>query len=186
VKPVHGPGAVPDTQDWSCDFAFESSSPSETKDLARSIGSVAADGLVVLLYGPLGAGKTVFAQGLLEGLGITGRVASPTFTLINEYRGRLGIWHIDLYRLEDESEFLEIGGDELLFGGRGVVVVEWADRLRETVPPEHLSATLAYPEQPEQPGDCRQLHLRAHGASLQPVARAIEQWLESRTGRCRS
>lgn len=93
--------------------------------LARTLGA----GDVVLLYGELGAGKTAFVRGLAEGLGAdASEVSSPTFTLIQEYAGRLKLFHVDLYRLE-EREVDDLGLEELILGG-GVVAVEWAERWR--------------------------------------------------------
>lgn len=91
--------------------------------LAQSL----AAGSVVLLYGDLGAGKTAFVRGLAQGLGADpANVSSPTFTLVQEYRGRLTLYHVDLYRLE-EREVDDLGLDELILGD-GVVAIEWADR----------------------------------------------------------
>lgn len=166
---------------WSCEI--RSHSPAETRDLARSLGRAAPDGgMVVLLVGPLGAGKTLFAQGLLNGLGITGRISSPTFTLINEYAGRVPVWHIDLYRLDDEAEFAAIGGDELVLGGHGVVVVEWADKLKELVPSEHVMVALDIPGTGAGPGDERLLRVRVCGKRLADAAAVLCGWPGSISG----
>lgn len=116
-------------------------SPAQTHDLGRRLAGRLGGGDVVALVGPLGAGKTCFVQGLAAGLGVTGRVKSPSFTLINEYRGRLPVYHFDLYRLE-EADVAGIGGEEYLYGP-GVSVVEWADRAPGALPPEHLWVELA-------------------------------------------
>lgn len=177
-----------DDQGWSWACEIDSHSAAETRGLARSLGRgalEALDCLVVLLCGPLGAGKTLFAQGLLEGLGIGGRVSSPTFTLINEYAGRLPAWHVDLYRLDDEAEFAAIGGDELLLGGRGVVVVEWADKLCELVPREYVRVTLSFASQGAGPGDERKVLIEVVGSSLKPAADAVRVWVEASRGRGR-
>lgn len=93
--------------------------------LARTLGA----GSVVLLYGELGAGKTAFVRGLAAGLGADpADVSSPTFTLVQEYRGRLTLFHVDLYRLE-EREVDDLGLEELVLGD-GVVAIEWAERWR--------------------------------------------------------
>lgn len=105
------------------------SSPEETFAFARSLGEQLAGGEVFLLKGDLGAGKTVFAKGLAAGLGIaSSEVTSPSFTLINEYAGRLRLYHIDLYRL-DIGVHDELGLNEILDDRQAVVVIEWAERL---------------------------------------------------------
>jgi tRNA threonylcarbamoyladenosine biosynthesis protein TsaE len=106
-------------------------SEDETRDLGASLARDFRGGELVLLEGDLGAGKTVFARGMAAGLGIAVEdVRSPSFTLVNEYRGgRLVMYHVDLYRLEQPQEELAgLGLDELL-AGRGVVAVEWGERL---------------------------------------------------------
>ena len=103
-------------------------SADETRDLGRALAGLLGPGDVVFLAGELGAGKTVFAQGIAAGLGIDPReVASPTFVLASEHAGRLRMVHLDLYRIEDPRELDDVGVSELL-GGDGVAVVEWADR----------------------------------------------------------
>ena len=104
-------------------------SESETAAVGRDLAQTLGPGAVVLLVGDLGAGKTAFVRGLAEGLGVApDAVSSPTFTLIQEYRGgRLSLLHVDLYRLDDEREIEELGLQEL--GSDGVVAIEWADKL---------------------------------------------------------
>ncbi len=104
-------------------------SEEETFELARRMAAGFEGTEVVLLSGELGAGKTVFAKGIAAGAGVTAveRVSSPSFTLVNVYEGRCPIFHIDLYRLERESEILDLGWEDYL--GEGIVVVEWAERL---------------------------------------------------------
>jgi tRNA threonylcarbamoyladenosine biosynthesis protein TsaE len=105
------------------------SSEQETSDLAASIGAGFRGGEVVLLSGELGAGKTAFVRGLARGLGADPReVVSPTFVLLTSYPGRLTLHHADLYRLEGEGDDRELGLEELP-GPRGVLAVEWAERL---------------------------------------------------------
>ena len=108
---------------------FVTNSPGETFAFAKKIGEQLTGGEVFLLKGDLGAGKTVFAKGLAAGLAIeSSEVTSPSFTLINEYNGRLRLYHIDLYRLEAGLHD-ELGLNEILDDGQSVVVIEWAERL---------------------------------------------------------
>jgi len=106
-----------------------SHSPAETEALGEQLGRGARHGLVVSLSGELGAGKTQLVRGVARGLGVTGRVHSPTFTLINEYSGgRLMLFHLDLYRLETADQILSAGVEEFL-SPDGVAIIEWAERL---------------------------------------------------------
>ncbi|MEI6077277.1 MAG: tRNA (adenosine(37)-N6)-threonylcarbamoyltransferase complex ATPase subunit type 1 TsaE [Verrucomicrobiota bacterium] len=108
---------------------FISHSPAETEALGECLGRKASRGMVFALSGDLGAGKTQFVRGLARGLGVTGRVHSPTFTLVNEYGGgRLPLFHLDLYRLETAEQLWSAGIEEYLTPG-GVSVIEWSERL---------------------------------------------------------
>jgi tRNA threonylcarbamoyladenosine biosynthesis protein TsaE len=108
---------------------FISHNPAETEALGESWGRVAESGLVIGLSGDLGAGKTQLVKGLARGLGITARVHSPTFTLVNEYAGgRLKLFHLDLYRLETSGQIIAAGLKEFLHP-EGVAVIEWAERM---------------------------------------------------------
>lgn len=103
----------------------------ETAAAGRDLASRLSAGSVVLLFGDLGAGKTAFVRGLAEGLGIsTENVSSPTFTIMQEYRGgRLPLFHVDLYRLNDSREVDDLGVDEI--AADGVLAIEWGEKLRE-------------------------------------------------------
>ncbi len=106
-----------------------SHSPAETEALGEKFGRAARRGRVIALTGELGAGKTQFVRGLARGLGVTARVHSPTFTLVNEYGGgRLKLFHLDLYRLETRGQILSAGIEEYL-SPDGVAVIEWAERI---------------------------------------------------------
>ena len=104
-------------------------SESQTADVGRALAARLTAGSVVLLYGDLGAGKTAFVRGLAEGLGVSrDEVSSPTFTLVQEYRGgRLPLFHVDLYRLNDPREIEDLGLEEIAAGG--VLAIEWAEKL---------------------------------------------------------
>lgn len=108
---------------------FISHSAAETESLGQDWGSKVRAGVVIALSGDLGAGKTQLVRGLARGLGVTSRVHSPTFTLVNEYTGgRLRLFHLDLYRLETPEQLHGVGIDEFL-NPNGVTVIEWADRI---------------------------------------------------------
>ena len=104
--------------------------PEETVQLGTKIGESLQSGDLVLLFGDLGAGKTTLTQGIARGLGVAEDeyVRSPSFTLINEYRGRMPVFHIDLYRIESVSQLENLGLEEILFG-EGTSIVEWAEKL---------------------------------------------------------
>jgi len=119
-----------------------STSPEETEAAGERLGARLGPGDVVALVGELGAGKTCFIQGLVRGLGVTTRATSPTFVLINQYRGRVPVYHVDAYRTESLAELLDIGLPEL-FAGAGVTVVEWADKLLPLLPPGTIEVTIA-------------------------------------------
>ena len=114
---------------------FKSFSPEETAFIAAGFGRAAAPGDIFCLSGPLGAGKTVFAQGFAQGLGYTGRVTSPTFTIMQVYEGgRLPLYHFDLYRLEGGVDDLEGIGYEDYFYAGGVCLVEWPSMAEGAMP----------------------------------------------------
>src|SRR5207249_9263871 len=114
-----------------------------TEAFGRRLGGLLFPGAVVALVGPLGAGKTHLARAIAAGLGVPDPrvVTSPTFVLIQEYAGRLPVYHFDAYRLRGEGEFFDLGAHEYFDGG-GVCLVEWADRVRGCLPPEHLRVEL--------------------------------------------
>ncbi|PTM53249.1 tRNA (adenosine(37)-N6)-threonylcarbamoyltransferase complex ATPase subunit type 1 TsaE [Desmospora activa] len=112
-------------------------SPQETQALAAKLATRLQSGDVLTLEGDLGTGKTTFSQGLAQGLGILEPIDSPTFTLIKEYHdGRLPLYHMDAYRLEEEAE--ELGWDEY-FEGDGVCLVEWASRIQSWLPQARIA-----------------------------------------------
>ena len=108
----------------------------------RVLAGIVRGGDAIALVGDLGAGKTTLVTGLVDALG-GGTAASPTFSLVNEYPGRLIIWHVDLYRIERAAELPELGLDDVIGDPRGICVVEWADRFA-VLPPDHLRLELAH------------------------------------------
>jgi tRNA threonylcarbamoyladenosine biosynthesis protein TsaE len=112
---------------------FFSASPEETIALGERIARLLGPGSVVALRGGLGAGKTCLAKGIARGLGVEETVTSPTYTIVSEYRGSLPFYHIDAYRLAGDEDFESLGGRELLYGG-GVAVIEWSERIPQSLP----------------------------------------------------
>jgi tRNA threonylcarbamoyladenosine biosynthesis protein TsaE len=122
---------------------IRAATPATTRRLGERIGRLLRAGDVVLLSGELGAGKTVLAQGIGRGLGVTDPIKSSSFVIMNEYEGAaLRLYHADLYRLEDPEQVAELALDEL--AEQGVLVVEWPERAQNEMPSEHLLVRLAY------------------------------------------
>ena len=121
---------------------YISNSEKDTYKLAKMFEEKLHGGEVVVLNGDLGAGKTTFTKGLCKALGVTENVTSPTFTLMNIYKsGRLNLYHFDMYRIEDESEALELGLDEF-FSSNGVCMIEWAENIRNMIPKNHITINI--------------------------------------------
>jgi len=118
---------------------YHTSSDQETINLGRRLGSVLKEGDVIAMAGELGSGKTWFTKGVATGLGVPEEsvITSPSFALVNEYTGRCPLLHMDIYRLEEVSDFFSAGLDEYFYGN-GVVVMEWADRWRSILPERRL------------------------------------------------
>jgi tRNA threonylcarbamoyladenosine biosynthesis protein TsaE len=130
-----------------------------TETFGRRLAALLFPGAIVALVGQLGAGKTHLVRAIAEGLGIADRraVTSPTFVLIQEYDARLPIYHFDAYRLKKPRDFADLGVDEY-FAGDGVCLIEWADRVTDVLPPDHLRITLTIT------GECsRRIELEGFG-----------------------
>jgi len=126
-------------------FDLISKSSEETLHIGRIIGETLNGGNIVALTGELGAGKTCLTQGIAKGLGVSEEyyVTSPTFTLINEYPGRIPLYHMDVYRLADSGDLEDMGYEEYFYGD-GVVVIEWAEKVDDILPREALVVHLEY------------------------------------------
>ena len=133
----------------------------ETRSLAQKLGRNIEDSFLITLSGELGAGKTTFTQGLAKGLEITRNVTSPTFTLMKNYKGRLPLYHIDAYRLEDIDQDL---GFEEYIDGDGVCVIEWANFIENVLPDEYLNIDLTINDD-----DSRTIIFRARGSKYEEV-----------------
>lgn len=116
-------------------------SEAETERAGEDFGRAVPDGSVVALYGDLGAGKTAFVRGMVRGMGISARVNSPTFTIVNEYLGERELYHFDMYRLGSSDELFDIGWEDYLCRG-GVCAVEWSERISAALPEEAITVTI--------------------------------------------
>ena len=133
---------------FSC--AITVSSLEKFQELGVSLGRLIPSSFVIGLNGELGSGKTTLVRSLCQGLGCSSLefVTSPTFVLMQEYQGRCTVHHLDVYRLENESQFLDFGGDELFQGGN-VVLIEWADKIKNCLPPARMEIFLEVVSQDE-------------------------------------
>jgi len=116
-------------------------SAEKTLKAGEQLGKTLSSGDVVALSGPLGAGKTVFARGIAESIGIQEPVTSPTYTLISEYEGRMPLYHMDLYRLGSPEEFTWLGVEEIL-NGSGITLIEWSERAGEELPERTITVNI--------------------------------------------
>lgn len=117
------------------------SSAEETAEAGFKLGMLLKEGDVVCLTGDLGTGKTAFTGGIAKAFGIDGYVTSPTFTIVNEYRGRMPLYHFDAYRITDSDEMFEIGFEEYL-DGNGAVVIEWAELIKDVLPEDRINVRI--------------------------------------------
>jgi len=138
------------------------------------LAALVEGGDAIALIGDLGAGKTTLVSGLVDALG-AGVASSPTFSLVNEYSGRLIVWHVDLYRLDKAQELVELGLDELLGDPRGVCLIEWADKFG-VMPADHLRLEL------EHAGSRRRLTATGTGPRGTALASALTAELLGSTG----
>ena len=147
-----------------------------TAEETRAVGEALANLLrprdAVILTGELGAGKTTLVQGVARGLDVPGRVTSPTFTLIREYRGRLDMAHVDVYRLERIQDVVDLGLEEL-GDGEAVLLVEWGDVVEEALPADHLVVELIAGEG----DDARRITMAPAGTSWNERWERLEQVL---------
>lgn len=120
---------------------YLSHNESETESIGASLAAQLRPGDVVAYFGGLGAGKTAFTRGLARGLGCPGRVTSPTFTIVNEYEGKIPLFHFDMYRLGGEDELYDIGWEDYLARG-GVCAVEWSERIPAALPRDAVTVAI--------------------------------------------
>ncbi len=146
-----------------------------TQHLGRQLGVCLFPGSVIALIGPLGAGKTALVRAIAEGLDIedSRQVTSPTFVLMQEYAARLPITHVDVYRLRSAAEFLDLGPEEWL-GGPGVCLIEWADRVLDELPTEHMAVHIR-----TLTPDARQWQFQANGARHREALACLVQRMQT-------
>ena len=152
-------------------FECATLAPEETIRIASDLATTLAAGTVILLSGELGAGKTVFAQGVAAGLGVAVPVTSPTYTLVSEYRGRsVPFYHMDLYRLEGDDPFEELGAEEYVHSD-GVTAIEWPEQVRSRWHGDCLTVLLKHLG-----GDKRKIEMAGTGARSNAV---LENYVET-------
>ncbi|MBI4181183.1 MAG: tRNA (adenosine(37)-N6)-threonylcarbamoyltransferase complex ATPase subunit type 1 TsaE [Chloroflexi bacterium] len=147
-----------------------SRSPEETQKLGRRLGQLALPGDVFLLVGDLGVGKTCLTQGIAWGLDINEYALSPSFVLMRELYGRLPLYHIDLYRLDRIEETMDLGLDDYFYG-RGVSVVEWAEKALSILPIEHLLIEISYLSDTE-----RRFQIKPSGQRYREIVAELKQF----------
>jgi tRNA threonylcarbamoyladenosine biosynthesis protein TsaE len=158
---------------------FVSRSPDQTQRLGARLGALLRGGDVVCLEGPLGSGKTCLAQGMGRGWGVGQTLISPTFVLVREYarpeneHGAMRLYHVDLYRISDADEALGLGVDEFLGDEHAVFIIEWAERARSLIPPEHLWVQLDFADHADQTR--RALYFSAQGNRHTELLRRFRQ-----------
>ncbi len=127
-----------------CPCLIKTTGVKETIAIGRRLGRLLTPGDVICLTGELGAGKTCLVKGIADGLGIKEtRITSPTFIIVNEYSGRIPLYHIDLYRIGIIEDLRDIGIEEIMFGN-GVTAIEWAERIMDKLPDERLDITMTW------------------------------------------
>ena len=146
---------------------FTSKSTAETLGFGKKLGRVLREGDLVALCGELGSGKTILTKGIAKGLGVksSNHVNSPSFVIIKEYKGRLPLYHFDIYRLNDISEFSTVGYNEYFYG-KGVSVIEWADKIIDILPKDFLRIDMSVKKENER------------GISVSPHGRPYKRLLE--------
>lgn len=162
-------------------LAITSRSPEETRIIGASLAPVLLPGDVLSLNGDLGAGKTVFVQGLAAALGVTQRVTSPAFTIVHEYEARWPILHIDVYRLSSYQEVIDLGFEELIDPG-AILVVEWGEAVAPLLPRRYLDIEMSQPVGTTSEA-AREIVFRPHGVEwvrkLQSMRTTAETLLDA-------
>jgi tRNA threonylcarbamoyladenosine biosynthesis protein TsaE len=148
-----------------------SNSPEETLYIGEIIGSLLERGDIVAMMGELGAGKTCLTQGIARGIGVPDsyRVTSPTFTLINEYPGRMPLFHLDTYRLAGSQDLADMGYEEYFFSD-GVVVIEWAEKIKDILPEGSIVLRIDYIND-----NARRIELSGNKSKIDQICNALKE-----------
>ena len=129
-------------------YKFISRNALDTKIFAKKLASKLNMHAIIILTGELGSGKTKFVEGFLEYFGLENEISSPTFTIVNEYKkNNINIYHLDVYRLNDSSEFYEIGGEE--YFDNGICIIEWGELIRDALPKDYIEIDFSRSEENE-------------------------------------
>ncbi len=129
-------------------YKFISHNESDTKNFAKNLAKICKNKDIIVLTGDLGSGKTKFTEGFLSYFNLEDEISSPTFTIVNEYiKSDVNIYHFDVYRLEDSSEFYEIGGEE--YFDKGICIIEWGELIEDALPKEYTHITFSRDEKNE-------------------------------------
>lgn len=158
-------------------ITYKTQSPSQTFQLGYALGRVLKAGDVVCLAGDLGAGKTLFTQGIAAGLGITAKVTSPTFAIIQVYEGPIFLFHIDLYRLDHPDDLIDIGFEEYMHP-KGITIIEWPDKFSEFLPEQRLWLDFKRGEKDSE----RRITVQASGRRYRTVCEELKQVADSSFG----
>ena len=154
-------------------FFYEATDETSTAALGTALATVLEPGTVVGLFGTLGAGKTRLVQAIAQACGVTKQqVVSPTFVLLQEYEGRIPLYHFDAYRMPTEDEFLELGPDDY-FEGSGLTLIEWADRIEGCLPRQRVEIYIEVTG-----AQTRKIEVRAVGAKYEAVVDRLQAWQE--------
>ncbi len=155
---------------------IRSESPDATREIAALLAAVSLAGDLIVLAGDMGAGKTCFAGGFAHGLGIDDRITSPTFTLVNTYDGRLRLHHLDVYRLDQMHEALDLGLAELLDDG-SVTLIEWGDVISPVLPSDYMEIQMDYDDDDELVRTMTLVQVGGSWATRMPeIAISLEKW----------
>lgn len=140
----------------------------ETKEFGIKLGKSLKQGDILCLNGDLGAGKTTLTKSIGLGLGVEDYITSPTFTLINEYKGRVWVYHFDVYRLENAEELYDLGFDEYFYGN-GVCIIEWADKINRMIPEDRIVIDIEKGNNLDE----RILHISGHGKRYEEILKEL-------------